>query len=228
MKYEIKLRRLNIPDEELLADVKRVANELHKKTVSIHEYERKGEFDVSNISRRFSSWNKMLKKAGLAIGHVNNISDETLLKNIEVVWTKLGRQPTSPEMKKPISEYSSNTYKRAFGTWNNALKVFIDYINQDQEYVDSDNQKDSDPVKNEFRKQTKRTKREMSDGLRFRILLRDGFTCRKCGATPLKTPGTELHVDHIIPWSKGGETTPDNLETKCKKCNLGKGNAFDV
>jgi 5-methylcytosine-specific restriction endonuclease McrA len=35
--------------------------------------------------------------------------------------------------------------------------------------------------------------------------------------------GVELHVDHVTPWSKGGETTLANLQTLCNKCNLGKG-----
>ncbi len=50
---------------------------------------------------------------------------------------------------------------------------------------------------------------------------------QSCGASPLKSREVELHVDHIIPWSKGGETEEGNLEAKCSKCNLGKGNAFD-
>ena len=61
-----------------------------------------------------------------------------------------------------------------------------------------------------------------------RILVRDGFRCQSCGVSPLTKPGTELHVDHVIPWSKGGETVDENLGTKCLQCNLGKGNAFDV
>jgi len=59
--------------------------------------------------------------------------------------------------------------------------------------------------------------------------MRDGFTCKKCGRSPMnEMGGIELHVDHILPWSKGGETVQNNLETKCKKCNLGKGNAFNA
>ena len=228
-KYELKLKRMNIPDEELLEDIKRVAKKINRNTVSSHVYEREGVFGIATIIRRFGSWNEMLKKANLEIGNVINISDNELFKNVEYVWTKLGRQPTFMEMKKPLSKYSTTPYIRRFGNWNNALKSFIEYINQDLEDVaNTDNQNENYQIKEQTKKQIKRTQREISDRLRFRILLRDGFTCRKCGRSPLKTLGVELHVDHIIPWSKGGETIPDNLETKCKECNLGKGNAFDV
>lgn len=71
-----------------------------------------------------------------------------------------------------------------------------------------------------------RTQRSPSMKLRFDILRRDNFKCCACGASPAKDPAVELHVDHIIPWSKGGETTMDNLQTLCSKCNFGKGNAI--
>ena len=54
----------------------------------------------------------------------------------------------------------------------------------------------------------------------------DGFQCQSCGASPLRTPGTELHVDHILPWSSGGETVDSNLQSKCSRCNLGKNDTF--
>jgi len=34
--------------------------------------------------------------------------------------------------------------------------------------------------------------------------------------------GLELHVDHIQPWSRGGPTVFENLQTLCNSCNLGK------
>lgn len=67
-----------------------------------------------------------------------------------------------------------------------------------------------------------KTKREISVSLRFKILKRDNFKCCACGASPAKDPSVELHVDHIVPWSKGGESTEENLQTLCSKCNLGK------
>lgn len=67
-----------------------------------------------------------------------------------------------------------------------------------------------------------RTSRNINTRLRFKVLSRDNFKCCFCGASPAKNPSVELHVDHIIPWSKGGETVIDNLQTLCSKCNLGK------
>lgn len=58
--------------------------------------------------------------------------------------------------------------------------------------------------------------------LRLDVLRRDGSRCRVCGASAID--GASLHVDHIIPVSHGGRTVPENLQTLCMSCNLGKGN----
>ncbi len=50
------------------------------------------------------------------------------------------------------------------------------------------------------------------------ILLRDNYTCQYCGTR--KPP---LTIDHIIPKSRGGKDTWDNLVTACVKCNAKKG-----
>ena len=55
--------------------------------------------------------------------------------------------------------------------------------------------------------------------LRFRVFERDGFVCQYCGKYP---PEVILHVDHIVPVSKGGENEIENLLTACADCNLGK------
>ena len=70
--------------------------------------------------------------------------------------------------------------------------------------------------------QMSKSTRAISDKLRYRVLKRDHFKCCACGASPAKDPAVELHIDHIIPWSKGGETVLENLQTLCSRCNLGK------
>ena len=75
----------------------------------------------------------------------------------------------------------------------------------------------------EVKKQDERSK--MSESLRYDILKRDGFRCTICGATA--QDGVKLHVDHIIPVSKGGKNLKSNLRTLCSSCNLGKRDKYD-
>ncbi len=58
-----------------------------------------------------------------------------------------------------------------------------------------------------------------SKRLRFEVFHRDHFTCQYCGAQP---PSVVLVCDHIIPVSKGGLTSAENLTTACEGCNAGK------
>ena len=56
--------------------------------------------------------------------------------------------------------------------------------------------------------------------LRRRIIERDGYYCVYCDED---LHDAEIHMDHVIPESKGGPTTYDNLQVTCRKCNLAKG-----
>lgn len=71
-------------------------------------------------------------------------------------------------------------------------------------------------------KKTKKRRIPISKKLRFEIFQRDNFTCRYCGKKA--TDGEIMHVDHILPISKGGTDNIDNLCTSCEECNLGKTN----
>ena len=56
--------------------------------------------------------------------------------------------------------------------------------------------------------------------LRRRIIERDGVHCVYCDED---LSGAEIHLDHVIPESRGGETNYINLQVTCRKCNLAKG-----
>jgi 5-methylcytosine-specific restriction endonuclease McrA len=49
------------------------------------------------------------------------------------------------------------------------------------------------------------------------VLARDGFRCQYCGST------RHLTIDHIVPRSRGGQTSWDNVITSCGPCNVRKG-----
>ena len=57
---------------------------------------------------------------------------------------------------------------------------------------------------------------------RFNVFLRDRFACQYCGARD------ELTFDHVIPRSRGGLTTWENVVAACSPCNLLKGNKMPV
>ena len=68
----------------------------------------------------------------------------------------------------------------------------------------------------------------MTQKLREQIKKRDHYTCCVCGNSIEKEPNLLLEIDHIIPVSKGGKTTEDNLQTLCWKCNRSKSNKLMV
>jgi len=70
-------------------------------------------------------------------------------------------------------------------------------------------------------------RREPSYNLKEKIYNRDNYTCFYCGIRVV--PGhpdwkfTPIEIDHVIPLSKGGENTEENLVCSCRKCNRSKG-----
>lgn len=64
----------------------------------------------------------------------------------------------------------------------------------------------------------------MTARLRTFIKTRDQHTCRNCSVSLATEPHLLLEVDHVIPVSKGGMTTEDNLQTLCWRYNRTKSN----
>jgi 5-methylcytosine-specific restriction endonuclease McrA len=223
MKYELNIYHRSTPDQELLDDLKKVADQIGMDKVTREQYDQKGKFHSGTFTNRFGTWNKALEKAGLKITRKLNVSEKELFENIEEVWVKLGRQPLYKEIKIPISKYSAKPYENRFGTWRKALESFIEYIHsnkdeiQETEVSEKDGKSsdtDETPIKH-------KTKRNISSRLKVQVLMRDGNKCKLCGAT---VTGENIHFDHIKPWSKGGETVLENLQVLCASHNLAKGN----
>jgi len=232
MRFELEQTNRGVPNEDLLADMRCVAGNLESGSLTRSQYDETGRYGSSIIVFRMGTWSEALKLAGLQLSQHRNITDQELFENIEALWLALGRQPRYGEVKRPLSQYSTRPYERRFGSWVEALRQFVEWVNSEEltsaseaEIGISDSESAVRRAPASFRH---RTRREPSDRQRFRILMRDGFRCRSCGASPIEQRGVELHVDHVLPWSKDGETIDDNLETKCSRCNLGKGAAFHV
>ncbi|MCX6234457.1 MAG: HNH endonuclease [Bacteroidetes bacterium] len=204
-----------VTSEDLLKDLQSVAGKLNTKKISQSLYLKNGKYGSTTIKRRFGTWNKALFKANLKLAKINYHSNKKLFENLLNVWQRKGAQPRQSDIDSSMSEIKSGVYKKRFGNWTTAVKKFIEYANE----------KDiSATEKHDTKISKKKTSRNPSLRLRFNVLKRDNFSCVKCGASPAKNPSVVLEIDHIIPWSKDGETEISNLQTLCQNCNLGKSN----
>ncbi|MFN3439745.1 MAG: homing endonuclease associated repeat-containing protein [Acidovorax sp.] len=203
-----------VSSAELLEDLASIARNQGWSTVGLRQYEKLGKYSYTTFSRRFGSWNEALKLAGLSTSNEINLSDEALFENILVLWQYFGRQPRRSELAHPPSVISQSPYNRRFGSWLAALEAFVNFANSAGTEMPVDKGAE-----------TRRTGRDPSLRLRWQVLQRDRFICCGCGASPALSFGVELHVDHVVAWSKGGETVLDNLQTLCSACNYGKSNS---
>jgi len=68
--------------------------------------------------------------------------------------------------------------------------------------------------------------RTFPDQMKRRVYEKQGHKCAICMANGIDTEYSfsDMHGDHIIPWSKGGKTVENNLQMLCRSCNAAKGN----
>lgn len=151
-----------------------------------------------------------------------NISKEKLLDDLKKVVKSTGQETVTAVLYSQKGKFGVNTFLRRFGSWNKALQAFIDYINESSE--NKSIVVETTQIKQKTG-QPQLTPRKINWRLRATILIRDNCICKMCGTSPAKDPSVVLHVDHIKPWSKGGETELGNLRTLCSVCNIGRSNA---
>lgn len=215
------IHKINITRNEILADIKKIYEKNGYITYNL--YNKESKIGYKRVINEFGYWEFALKEAGipLACGS-KHITNEDLFAEIERLWISLCKQPTTNDIRLGLSKYSLNTYCRRFGSWRSALQHFVNYINTEQDACIKTMEEDvvnNCPISN-VDKHT--TKRDINLRTRFLVFKRDNFKCCLCGRSPATTPNLELHVDHIKPYSKGGETVIENLQTLCRDCNLGK------
>jgi hypothetical protein len=219
MKFDLKQFNRNVPDEELLADLVLAHAKLTSqgKDLTFRTYGSVGRYGAGTINTRFGTWNNALQKAGINIRQEKNVSVEALFDNLKLVWIARGRQPTFRDMSAVPSQYTASLYSSRFGGWRKALEKFVASVDFEQAELSSNN------IEVKKNVGAKRTKRDPSLALRFLVLKRDNFRCVACGRSPATNVGLVLEVDHVLAWSKDGETVEQNLRTLCFDCNRGKG-----
>ncbi len=115
---------------------------------------------------------------------------------------------------RPLSYYPLSIW-----CWQDAIKaVFLDRVNILSEYDTTGAQPAFEmrlPSVVSLKSYVKPTR--FPAFTRFNVFLRDRFTCQYCGERE------DLTFDHVVPRSKGGFTTWENVVAACSACNLQEG-----
>ena len=117
MKFELKPYNRNISDEDFISDLKHVAFELKSDSLSVEEYNKNGKYHSSTLQRRFGSWAKALKLAGLQIRKNQKIEAEELINDLKRVAGILNKKSVTQNEYKSLGKYDSAPLVRTFGSW---------------------------------------------------------------------------------------------------------------
>ena len=175
----------------------------------------------STVKREFDSWGnamdrlkEYLAKRGTPLkprdkGHYDSAD---LVAEMKRIWLLVGHRPSKLEWQANAPNISYSTYKRYYGSWEAACLAFVEGTmpgsHQSKKIIGN-----STAVRNP---------RDVPPKMRLEVFKRDQHSCVFCGRG---SPEHKLHADHKVPWSKGGKTILDNLQTLCATCNAAKGNS---
>lgn len=240
MDFKFQRKRLNeIPESKILEELEKAAKHFNYIEFAWRDFDKLADISANTVKTHFGNWKnglaalkRHLQSKGLDLSprpHAPNRvhSDKELFNEMERIWQKVGQRPSRTEWEMSEPKIAYNTYKQRFGGWTNACLKFIEYktgsdiLADDFVLPDREEQKTQHGNKVEYKKENSRN---VSLSLRLEVLSRDKFRCVFCGKSPATDIGTKLHIDHIVPFAGGGNSTLENLQTLCEECNLGKSN----
>ena len=212
-KYEMNAKKVRFTDRELLESLESYANIIKGKyfpTTAYDKWDKKVVHSATFVDR-FGSWNKALKIIGIEGGHEKKYTPEELIENLEYIWKEIRYPPGKRQLVKYGMKISESPYRRYWGSIKSACEQVALFhkgkITREQLFL-------KENIRNE--------RKPIPLHLRWFVLKRDGYTCRKCGRSPGKDNTVELEIDHIVPVAKNGTNDVDNLQTLCRECNQGK------
>ncbi len=228
MSYKFSRKRIDtISKEDVIKELKRVAGLFDYTKFTRHEFDKVAKLcKGTKVLGVFGTWQKALDSIGVELKPRETdrsfISEKELFEELDKVWKKLGHRPSKTEWDLVKPKYSYSTYKARFNGWTNACMKFLEY--KTGESVVEETKQKSEVPNTPINTKDSKLKRDIPLKLRLKVLQRDNFCCVYCGKSPATHHGTVLHIDHIKPFSKGGKTSLENLQTLCQKCNWGKSN----
>jgi hypothetical protein len=208
--------------DEVEADIRRFAKATpvaRRTFAEFREWPRR-RVSAHAVKRHFGPWHAALTHLGIEVpGQTRSVkhSDEELLDAIWRVWQWAGRPPSKGD----FDNYSAS---RADGISYGAIHYRFGPV---RPFLFAFSRWKLGQISKRdllMHGHAERARREpVPPGIRHRLLRAAHSTCAICGRSPANTRGLVVHVDHIVPVSKGGSSDESNLQVLCAECNIGKG-----
>ena len=209
-KFDINAKKVHKLDKDLIESLEVYAKLKNYEYFSTTEYDKWNEkiAHSETFVNRFGSWNKALRIIGIEGGRERKYTIEELIENLENIWKEIKFPPGKRQLAKYGKKISEQPYKRNWGSVKSAceqIALFHDgKITREQLLLKS---------------KTKNERSTIPLNVRWIVLKRDNYTCKKCGRSPGKDQTTELEIDHIMPVAKNCSKDISNLDKLFHDCN---------
>jgi len=217
MKFDAETPNFRISDAEILAglrDYGALSGKIKFTTADFNSWSEKP-CRSETVIKRFSTWNDALIQGGFKEGaQKHKYTPEELIENLRDIWLEIGRKPGKRKLPNYGRKISERPYINVWGSVERACRMLADYENG------KINEADLLTPKGMI------ARRSIPLSVRWKVLKSGKYKCDICGRTPSNS-NVELHIDHIVPVSRGGGDHESNLRVLCDQCNLGRSNRVD-
>jgi len=221
-------------DDEILAALRALAATLGRDYLTDADLAGRRGLSGTVLRRRFGSRRAAFRLAGVARAlPPDRYTDLECFANMATLWRLRGGPPRALDADRPPSTVGFGAYRARSGTWQRAVRAYAAFTGADPTRPgppgrigvarDDGETPPSTPATQAGPQRRKSAGASTPLSLRFQVLQRDRFRCTACGNSPARDPDCALQVDHILPRSKGGRSTLENLRCLCAACNLGRG-----
>ena len=206
--FEVDAPRMRVSDEALLEGPRRYVEVHGKRPFRVREFRawKDRPFEPNTARRRFGTWRNALGLIGISVARASRYNAEELMRHLEEVWRRNRRRPVQSDLQR-AGGGGYQAYCRRWGTLKRACQLLAAHKRGEISREELLAAGPGKPVR-----------KAVSVSVRWRVLKRDGYRCRVCGAGE----GARLEVDHIVPVARGGGNEEENLRTLCRDCNRGK------
>ena len=220
--YVIDRVRTQFSKPEIVELLKCYANAHDVDTFGMREYDSWDQRLLSSETIRvtFGSWGKAMQAAGFRVERGRVLDLKEMVVAFKACWKQHGAVPSERQLETFLEQhhfpFRCKSYANVWGGFQRLAKLVV--------AVEKGTAPESELYQRALHKTTRRP---ISLRVRTLVLKRDNHSCVKCGANRRTDKRTRLEVDHIRPVSRGGDNSPENLQTLCSNCNLGKSNSPD-